>query len=104
MRRPRARPAPFGAALSAAKAVPADGTCRTESAEPAEAGTAWTAGIADAGVFTRSPNQPLYQKEKESPARTTRGTHMLGGDSWAWSNLWRSFGSPRNVRITSRNM
>ena len=58
----------------------------------------------DFGFWTSVPNHPEYQKEKESPARTTSGTHMLGGDSWAWSNLWWSFGSPRKVRITRRNM
>src|SRR5512141_3352411 len=41
-----------------------------------------------------STNGLLNQKENEKIASTTSGTHMFGGDSWAWSNLWRSFGSP----------
>jgi hypothetical protein len=48
---------------------------------------------ADAGFGTRTSNHPfsakgaLYQKPNDSTARTTSGTHMLAGDSCAWSYL-----------------
>src|SRR5512144_172257 len=81
-----------GAAVAAPCGAAAPGV-RTGAAVADIAGaprnaSAWIAtGITAAGFLTRLPNHPLYQKENDSPARTTSGTHMFGGDSWACSNL-----------------